>query len=106
MWSFCLSRIFLLISVSPCPGRDFISFQTRKETKQRNAFQTAYLSVVVAPFQVFGPNVAPPPRINPQLTTNLSRERRAHASPLRPYSNIIRVFVSQLVLRAHLSHGK
>ena len=41
MWSFCLSRIFLLITVSPCPGRDFISFQTRKETKQRNAFQTA-----------------------------------------------------------------
>jgi hypothetical protein len=31
----------LLISVSPCPGRDFISLQTRKETKQRNAFQTA-----------------------------------------------------------------
>ena len=39
MWSFCLGRIFLLITISPCPGRDFISFQTRKETKQRNAFK-------------------------------------------------------------------
>jgi hypothetical protein len=36
-----LNSIFLLITISPCPGRDFISLQTRKEMKQRNAFQTA-----------------------------------------------------------------
>ena len=35
----------MAFTVSPCPGRDFISFQTRKETKQRNAFQTANTSV-------------------------------------------------------------
>jgi hypothetical protein len=36
-----LCGIFLLVPVSPCSGWNFISFQTRKETKQRKRVQTA-----------------------------------------------------------------
>src|SRR5580658_2111106 len=84
-WSFCLSRIFLLITVSPCPGRDFISFQTRKETKQRNAFKPRIPKCRRCSLQVFGTNVVPPSPINAQLNTRLKHTRHAHASPRRPY---------------------
>jgi hypothetical protein len=47
--------------------------------------QLMSLSVVVAPLQVFGPNVVRPSRINGLSNSHLARKRRAHASPLRPH---------------------
>ncbi len=75
----------MLISISPCPGRDFISLQTRKETKQRNAFKPPIFKCRRCPFQVFGTNVARPPSINAQSDTHLKHRRRTHASPRQPY---------------------
>jgi hypothetical protein len=65
----------------PCPRSK--QNAKRNEAKKR-VLNRQFLSVVVAPFQVFGPNVVPPPPINTQSNTILKHQRRAHASPQTP----------------------
>src|SRR6202044_3155452 len=88
--SFCLrgrssyvgfSCLFLL---APVRGGTSFLFKREKKRSKETRFKPPIFKCRRRSFQVFGTNVAPPPRINPQLNTPLKHQRRAHASPPPP----------------------
>src|SRR5580700_422269 len=75
------SCLFLL---APVRGGTSFLFKREKKRSKETRFKPPIFKCPRRSLQVFGTNVARPPRINPQLNTALKHRRRAHASPPAP----------------------
>src|ERR1700679_2229585 len=74
-----------LLLLAPVRGGTSFLFKREKKRSKETRFKPPIFKCSRCSFQLFGPNVARPQTFNPPLNTSPKHNRRAHASPPRPY---------------------